>query len=341
LSRLPTISATALGAMPQFVLNELGTRGLQKTFATAGLPDHFLDQRDGFIPVQAVATFVSETSRRFGQDYLGLLWAPFITVKDYGRWGAFILSAPTLGSALALIENLMPLHASTDRAKLRINGQVARLSFYCGLPDHKAYPDIAYTALASLLSIHKHFLGSRWTPQRIEINFSRPPGSDIVEETFGCPVEFQSQDLTIVFPSSDLRAPNKALNTIGKTTFQDVVRERANRPPDNLVETVRGIIRVHLAEQEVSVEATARQLDTGVRKLQFELAREGTSFRQIASRTTVERAIELLVLPNETVSSVATELGYSSPTNFSRAFKKETGLPPRAFLAHSHAGKLA
>jgi AraC-like DNA-binding protein len=333
--RIPSISAKSLGAMPQFVLNELGATALQKTFATAGLPERFLDNRDGYIPEQALANFIAETSRRLGHDYLGLLWAPFITVEDYGNWGVFVLSAPTLNQALTRSEMVMPFHSSTDRVKLVVDGKVARFSYYFGMPDHKAYPDIAYTALASVLSIPKHFLGSSWTPLRLEINIPRPPAADIVEETFGCPVIFQAQELSIIFPSKDLRASNGSAEPFDKTTVMDIARERANGPPVNLVETVSGIIMTHLAKRDVSVDTAARQLDTGIRTLQLALAHEGTSFRRIASRTTAERAIELLGLPGETVSSVSTELGYTSPTNFSRAFKKETGLPPRAFLARS------
>lgn len=333
LNPFPTISAKALEGLPQFVMRELGERGLQKTLAATGLPGHFVDRCEGYIPELAAANFFAETARRLGHDYLGLLWAPHATVQGFGQWGAYVLSAPTLISALVRSSKVMPYHSSIDRAWLSVDGDVASFTYFFGLQDHKAYLDIAHTALGTTLSIPRHFLGNNWRPERIEMNIPRPAHGDLVEEVFGCPVKFGAPSLTFYFHSRVLPTLNSSAKTIAKTTIQDIERERACGVPTTLVETVQSIIRVNLSGQEVGIEAVAKQMDTGVRNLQLALSREGTSFRQIASHTISERAIELLAISGETVSSVATELGYSSPNSFSRAFKKETGLPPRAFLS--------
>ena len=45
----------------------------------------------------------------------------------------------------------------------------------------------------------------------------------------------------------------------------------------------------------------------------------------------MQRARELLTLPNIRIKAVAARLGYTDPLYFSRVFKRIVGLPPEAY----------
>ncbi|MFO1142146.1 MAG: helix-turn-helix domain-containing protein [Amaricoccus sp.] len=81
----------------------------------------------------------------------------------------------------------------------------------------------------------------------------------------------------------------------------------------------------------MSLDGTARALDVSRRSLQRALSREGTDFRSIANAIRARRAAELLRGTSASVTTIAAELGYSTPANFARAFRNATGLPPEAF----------
>ena len=172
---LPMISAMALGQMPQFVLDAAGERALDRVLGTTGLPHRFIERRDGYIPEQMLASFIREAARAVGQQNIGLLWAPFLTVADYGAWGRYVLAAEDLGAALQRATRAMPYHSSTDRAWLETEGAVARYFYGFGLRDHIAYPDIAFSAIGVILSIFREYLGSGWKPGRIGFDFPAPP----------------------------------------------------------------------------------------------------------------------------------------------------------------------
>jgi len=331
-AKTPVISAKALGAMPQFALGELGEKGAYKALSSAGLPIHFLENRDGYIPEVAMANFVSEVARALGQDGLALLWAPLITVRDYGVWDDFILSAATLDAALRRGQGVMPFHSNTDSVHLNVHGALAEYQYYFGLRDHSAYPDIAYTALASMLSIFRQYLGATWAPVRINMDIPKPTVANIVRETFGCPIQYMSKNLSIIFYSKDLAARNLVSREPRQTTLQDIIRERADGPPRCLSSLVRSVLHQRIATPEFNLETTAITLDIGPRKLQRELEKEGMTFRSIMNKVRAERAIELLSLPGQSVGRVSSDLGYTSPTNFRRALKKETGLAPANYL---------
>lgn len=325
----PMISAKALGAMPQFVLEVAGERRLAKALVASDLPLHFIEERKGYIPEHSLASFVHEAARSSGQQNIGLLWSPFLTVADYGAWGQYVLSARTLGNALRRASTVMPFHSSTDRAWLEAAGIRLRYCYEFGLLAHKAYRDIAFSVIGVFLSIFRTYLQDDWRPEAVLLNFPKVPRFTEVEDTFKCAVIWNAPRLGIEFDSSLLLAEkNDTHQRRLPTTVQDIVRERSGGPPETLIGQVSEVARQHLDHGEVSIDTMARSLGIGVRTLQRKLETEGIHYRQIVNNVRASRAKELLSLHSETVSTIASTLGYETANNFSRAFKRSTGISP-------------
>jgi AraC-like DNA-binding protein len=67
------------------------------------------------------------------------------------------------------------------------------------------------------------------------------------------------------------------------------------------------------------------------RSLRRTLHKDQQSFRQIVEHVRKVRAIEMLQARTTSVSEIATMLGYSDPSAFSRAFKRWCGRSPQSF----------
>jgi AraC-like DNA-binding protein len=65
--------------------------------------------------------------------------------------------------------------------------------------------------------------------------------------------------------------------------------------------------------------------------LQRLLAGEDTSYRGLTERLIFRRAASLLTESHLSVGEVASELGYSSPSSFIRAFSRISGPTPMAY----------
>ncbi len=97
-------------------------------------------------------------------------------------------------------------------------------------------------------------------------------------------------------------------------------------------------ITLRLLEGHTDIEGTAHQLGIGVQRLQRDLRREGVDYRDLLNRAKRARAQELLSDTDMTVIDIALSLGYSDHGNFSRAFRKMTGLAPSCFRATNLRG---
>jgi AraC-like DNA-binding protein len=80
-----------------------------------------------------------------------------------------------------------------------------------------------------------------------------------------------------------------------------------------------------------TVDYTAHQVGIPVRTLQRRLRENGLSYSELVEKTRCELACRLLDKPGAKAADVARALGYTDPSSFSRAFRRWTGMSPRAY----------
>lgn len=329
------ITAKALGAMPAFAIAELGERKTRRLMSDAGLAEDLTRVRHGYIPENALCEFVSGVGRALGENHLGLLFSPYLTVKDYGAWGDYVLSAPDLGTALYRAQREMALHSNTDRVEFVRQGNRISYAYSFGLRNHDIYPEMAFSAVSAMLSIPRSYLGANWSPSRIEFDFPQQRRGSVAEETFGCPAVFARPQLRLVFPKSVLSARRMHAGGVATpVTRSDIVRERS-RPPSDMLQSLRAVIDMHVSDRSASLERLAIAMGLGPRSIQRQLEAYGTNFRDVLTIAKMERACELLVQQKTPVGDVANALGYEEPGNFSRAFKAHFGTAPTSYIRAS------
>jgi AraC-like DNA-binding protein len=76
------------------------------------------------------------------------------------------------------------------------------------------------------------------------------------------------------------------------------------------------------------LEEVASMLNISARTLQRKLKEEGQTYHHLLEEHQIEMASQLLSQPHTQVQEVAFMLGFTSLQNFSRAFKRKTGISP-------------
>ncbi len=90
-----------------------------------------------------------------------------------------------------------------------------------------------------------------------------------------------------------------------------------------------------------TIHVTAEAVGLSVRTLQRRLADEGESYHHLADAVRLEAGLRLLRDTDAKLIDIAWELGYADPANFSRAFRRWTGMSPRALPTPRGADRCA
>jgi AraC-like DNA-binding protein len=329
----PVISNLTLHGLPQLIRRELGQRTLARAVRAAGVDLEVIEGESCFIPHAAALRLIDTAARAAGEANFGLLMAPQMDVANYGTYGQYVYAADTLGAAIGRAIEALAYHSNGDTMALATRGDEARFSYGFALAGHPGYGHVANVAAGALASVCRHFLPGNWRPIRIELDIPRPRHTAPFEDMFHCPVLFNAPMMTVVFDRDCLDTSGPAPGAASIITIADVARDRRGAAPRDTLGVISEHIRLQVRGGSISIDSTALAMSTSIRTLQRELNREGTDFRSLANAARARRATELLRHKDVSITRIAAELGYSTPANFSRAFRSATGLNPSVLRA--------
>jgi len=327
----PLISNVAIKGLPQIVRYELGDGALRRANTAAGIDFEAVEDRHVYVPQAAVGKFLHAAARMAGAPDLGLLLTPSRDVAYYGPWSDYLLESETLGSAIERCVRTLGFHSTEDKMALRVDGDEARFGYDFALAGRTGYDHAAPAAAGVLLSLCRRYTPSGWRPLRVELNIPKPDNAMAFEDLFACPVVFGASSIGIVFERDLLSSISRRKPSRGIVTIEDVARYTRGQAPRELPDVVAEQVRLQVLSGSSSIDDAARAMDTSVRSLQRTLNRMGTDFRSMTNQARVSRAAELLRHGNVSITAIATDLGYSAPASFARAFRKSTGFSPRDF----------
>ena len=102
---------------------------------------------------------------------------------------------------------------------------------------------------------------------------------------------------------------------------------------EDFADVLRRLLRTELLRGECSVDDLAQQCMIHRRTLSRRLRAEGTAFRRLSDEVRFEIACRLLLNPRMTFCQIATTLGFSEASAFTRAFRRWSGQTPTAWRA--------
>ena len=297
-----------------------------------------IDGSECFIPQLTMTTFVDAVARMIGEEHLGLKFAPYAAIGRYGSWGAYVLGGATLAAAIQRAEATIGFHASGDTLSMDVVADSARISYASAARRLDGYQHVTWGNVGAIISLCQSYVPGSWRPDRIEVDLPAPRRRTVFEDTFECPVVFDAPVSAVWLGASAL--PSVACRATGTSlTTGDLARARsALHGTSGLKGVVEHQVWAQILTGSVSIESTARSLDTSVRTLQRELGREGADFRTMVNALRGKRAVELLSETEASVTRISATLGYSAPGHFARAFRKAFGIGPREFRRSRCAG---
>ena len=324
----PLISSRTFSGLSDGIRMAVGNTDFFRTFEKAELPAAALVTKRAYISQLGQLQFFELIARKLGEPEMALSFAPYASITEYGVFGEYVTSRNTFGEALHLTAAMMQYHSSLDRLSIEKNFDEVAFCYHAALTNAIGYRHYATLAISVMRTLATHYFGTPNVARRIEFNFSKPGNASAFEDRFCCPVRFDQPRLCLIYDVDQLNQ-NRTYPPPRIVTLSEVVHDAIAPAPRDTVGAVEALIRLGIYSSDTGMDRVAHQLQLGERTVRRRLAAAGTTYREMVLKSKMRRARELLSETKLPITRIATQLGYSDPSHFGRAFRKFTGLSPR------------
>ena len=299
-----------------------------EVLTAAGIdPDLFADP-DNLITYAARDRLFRQCVSRTGCQYFGLLVGQRMNLKALGLVGLLMRTSPNAGRALVSIVNLLHLHSQGAVMALRVDEDVAMLTYDAFEPGLEATDQTGAGAVAMMLNVMRTLCGPDFRPIEASFGHRRPADIEPFRKFFKVPLYFDAEHYALVFSRDwlDVRPPgadDELQQLLQKQV--DVLESRYSLAfPDQVRQVLRSaLITGYFSESEIAA-LFSMHSHTFRRRLDA----SATSFHELVDECRFEMAREMLLNTSLSVSEISASMGYSRASSFIRAFRRWSGVTP-------------
>jgi AraC-like DNA-binding protein len=249
-----------------------------------------------------------------------------------GAFGRVLCNSLTLFDLLMTIERTINMVNSGQRFSLRWEKDWVWLQHHCLGPAHVENLQSQRYSLMLFINALRMALGPTWQPPEIHLEGAPCPEILAMGEFSAVCIHFQCPQNAIKIPRALLSLPLKpAANPHDLALQPDYEALQGLAPAQDFVGSLKQLIRALLPQGYPDITFVADVSGMSVRSYQRKLAAACLSHSQLVDQVRFELAVNLLEQPEVQLIQIAADLGYADPANFTRAFKRWTGVSPREF----------
>lgn len=178
------------------------------------------------------------------------------------------------------------------------------------------------------------------SPTAVHLAHAAPIDDAAHVEHLGVSPRFGAALYELVYPTGLRELPIGSFNSRLRDYFDEECRRMisAQRLEPKMVEQVRCRLIRAMDGGDTSIERVAKDLGLSPRSLQRRLAEEGAVYTDLLGEVRAEFAKRYLARGTVSASEVAYLVGFTEPPAFFKAFKRWTGMTPRAFQQGAGVG---
>lgn len=249
-------------------------------------------------------------------------------VSWHGFLGFAAMTAGTIGEALDLAERFSRTRTEAISLVTRIESGQASVFLEEHVPLGELREFLVTTLFVGLALIGETLVGR---PLEGRLDMTHPEPAYFQKFAAAVPrlssVRFGQPANRAVFPAESL----KLRITSADPAATRLAREQCERELVALGEGAPVVSRVRALLRDdpgATLPVIAKRASMSPRTLKRRLAEQGTTFSELTDDARRQKALVLLEDRRLTLDAVAEALGYSDTANFTRAFRRWTGMPP-------------
>ncbi len=304
---------------------------LEKLLEGSGLAPETMTDPGARISIPTAIELIERARALTGEPALGYYLGLQMRISMHGYLGFAALSAPTLRAATELTTQFAPIITTALTMRLRVDGGEASIVIEENADFGSARDVVLLAALFGLWQMGQAGTGRDLRGGNFDLAMPAPSyHAKLLAKAPG--LRFDQPMTRLVFDATRLDLAYSLADPVALRLAKEQCERELNALglDGRLVARVRHLIGKSKAGFP-SLQELAAALHTSSRTLKRQLAAEGHSFSSIVEEERREAATLLLVAPDVSLQQIASRLGYSSVTNFARAFRRWTGLTPEDY----------
>jgi AraC-like DNA-binding protein len=283
------------------------------------------------ITVRSQVVFLDLVAKALGDDLLGFHLAQNFDLRMIGLLYYVLASSETLGEALGRVARYSSIVNEGFRVTVREGNQIYVVLESVGVPRRLNRHQIEFS-FATFIRACREITKRRLTANHVSFVHRRSLTAEM-SSFFGGDVEFGADVDQVTFSRSILEiavvSGDPYLNRLLIKQYEDVLAHRKlNRNAFAL--RVENAIVPLLPHGKANAKDVARKLGMSQRTLARHLASEGLTFVRMLQELRADLATRDLADKDLSITQIAWLLGYQEVSAFTNAFKRWTGMTPRA-----------
>ncbi|MEH6589680.1 MAG: AraC family transcriptional regulator [Halioglobus sp.] len=318
------------------LLNAAQRHGLDKTLILkqAGIESVLIEGDKARIP-SASFRRLSEYLIIELQDENGGMLSQRTKLGTFAMMCNAAINCPTLGLFLQRCIDFNSLVSDCISLSLETDGEKA---CYTIAPAHGATDEEELIVMILLGITHRlsnWAIGQTMILDAVDITRSRPNYAHEYNFLFMAPIRFDKNTNSLSFAAKYLDMPvvqtEQELEQFLSTPSTHLMTSHDSGR--SLVARIRAMIKNDVGGNFPEFSTVAESLNLTTATLRRRLRGEGSSYQQLKDDIRRDTAIHNLSRGTLSMDQVAESVGFSEPTSFFRAFKRWTGVTPRAYIS--------
>lgn len=325
---MKSIPLTRTATLSPFVhfLNEWNG-SVRSGLRAVGIDPEMLADPEGLIPLNRVSGFVEHVIRKDGIEDLSLRVGTSTPISSLGLFGKSIEQSLTLKDIVEKLQRYVPLLDSGAAVWVEENSaDTFRLGIRHDVERGRAQAD-AY-GMTLMLDAVRLACGPDWRPINVVLDVESSRLAHKHEMLSEAKIDGKVDYAAFEIPKRFLRkAVRRNQEPAAGAVFADEAL-KATAPARDFGGSIAQVISGMLNGAAPTIEEAAEIAGASLRTFQRQLAADGLSYRQVLDRVRFHGANKMLLESRVKISEIAFRLGYSDESNFIRAFRRWTGVPP-------------
>lgn len=312
-------------------------------FAQAGLDLNLIEQTHERISTDIVNAILKLALEQHIIPCFGLRYASNVFPLSYEEFGAALLASANLREFCVRLARDYSFINSNELVVFEedVNGGVLYFEAGPKITNSQQLNLQCSGTLATWLCMIRMMYNPDYHPEEVALQ-SADPGTfrDEYESFFGCPLQFLSDRSYIRFNNHDLDFQLPGSNpSLARFSDNMVMKYLAEQGQTNTCNQVKICLQEQLPKGAYSIDEIAQLLNISESDLARALELEQTSLSAIVLAVRKELVTEYIDRKDLSISAIASLLGFSDCSNFSRSFKLWYGVSPTQYREHSPAIK--